>query len=75
MNYINDDDLEVCEFDQVRFIPVRPGGLSGECEITKTFPRERAVRVRSENPNWRWKPTYKSETKPIENTTLIACLG
>lgn len=71
LTYPDDDQCEVCDFDQVEFRPDEVGSLSNVGTVTKIYPRKKAVRVRYENPNWRWKPTYKSATVPIANLTLI----
>lgn len=67
----DDDDYEVCEFDQVKFRSDEAGSLSGVGTVTKIFPRKRAVRLKYEDPNWRRKPTYKSVTVPVSNIILI----
>lgn len=70
LTYPDDDQLEVCEFDLVSFQP-DDGGLGGEGEVTKIFPRKKAVRVRYENPNWRRKVTFKQDVIPVANIQLI----
>lgn len=70
MTYHDEDDLEVCEFDLVNFQP-DDGGLGGTGEITKIYPRKKAVRVKFENPDWRRKCTYKQEVVSIANIQLV----
>mgnify|MGYP001799357501 CR=1 FL=1 len=70
LTYPDDDQLEVCEFDIVSFQPDN-GTLRGQGEVTKIYPRKKAVRVKYENPSWRRKITYKQEVVPVSNIHLI----
>lgn len=68
LTYSDDDLCEICEFDQVEF---KTDEISGVGVVTKIYPRKKAVRIKYENPNWRWKPTYKSATVAINNIVLV----
>lgn len=71
LTYSDDQDCEVCEFDQVEFKCEETGRFATTGTVTKIHPRKKAVRIKYENPNWRWKPTYKSAVVPVDKITLI----